>query len=184
MVDLAAFPVLETERLILREVTEQDAEAIFRFRSDPVVQQYNDDPYTTLEQAYDLIAWMRDGFKAGNVLEWGLALKSSPQTVIGLCGFGYWDQAHRRAVLGYDLARDSWGTGLMPEAARRIIRFGFEEMDLNRIHADSSAENTAGIRVLEKLGFEREGVLHEHYYEHGQFHDEVLYALLRRSYTP
>ncbi len=179
-----AFPVLETPRLILRELSLHDAEAVFRIRGDYQVTIYNTgEPYTRLDQAISLIEGVREGFEAGLELRWGITLKPNPM-VIGMCGYNYWMRDHFRGSIGYDMARAHWGKGLMPEALHAIIHFGFSRMALNRVEADVLSENTASIRVLEKLGFVREGVLRERDFERGAFRDLNLYGLLRSEYKP
>jgi [ribosomal protein S5]-alanine N-acetyltransferase len=181
--DFEAFPILETPRLLLRELTLNDAEAVYRIRSDYQVTIYNlGEPYTRIDQAISLIESIREGFEAHLELRWGITLKPSP-TVIGMCGYNYWMRDHYRGSVGYDLARAYWGKGIMPEAIRAVVEFGFQRMRLNRIEADVLAENNASIRVLEKVGFVREGVLRERDFERGAFRDLVLYGLLKREYT-
>ena len=118
------------------------------------------------------------------MIEWGVTLQGGDDTVLGIFGYANWSQIHRRAEIGYCLRRDYWRQGIGLEALSAIIAFGFQAMDLNRIHACPWVENVASVRLLEKLGFRREGVLRDEYWEEGAFHDEALYALLRREYLP
>ena len=100
-----------------------------------------------------------------------------------MCGFNYWVRHDRRASIGYDLARPYWGQGIMSEAVRAMVDFGFKRMDLNRIEADADERNPASARVLAKIGFRREGVQQEQFYENGEFHNLLLFSLLRREYV-
>jgi [ribosomal protein S5]-alanine N-acetyltransferase len=182
MFDFSYFPTLRTQRLILRELVPEDAEAIFAIRGDYEVTRLNTgEAYYRVEQAAALIRSIRNAYDEQSELRWGITLKGT-NVVIGMCGYNYWVRRDYRGCIGYDLARAYWGQGIMTEAVRSVIRFGFERMQLNRIEADASAENIASIRVLEKLGFKQEGIEREQYYEDGQFHDLVLFALLRREY--
>lgn len=191
MFDFTAFPDLYTERLLLREPLPRDAEDIFAFRADPDVTRLNiGAPYYRLEQAEALISAIAQGFRAGSELRWVITFKDDAAQdglgrVIGMVGYNYWNRHDRRAQVGYDLARAHWGAGLMTEALAAVVRFGFAQMDLNRIEADCSADNIGSVRVLEKLGFQREGVLRDQYYddEDHQFHDLLMFALLRREST-
>ncbi len=184
MFDFAIFPVLETERLILRELVPGDAEAVFRIRGDYQVTHYNfGAPYQRIEQAQQLLRSVREGYREARELRWGITRKGN-SAVIGICGYNYWNRHDRRASVGYDLARAYWGQGIVPEAMREVIAFGFTHMNLNRIEADCAAENTASVRVLEKLGFQPEGIQREQYYDEGRFWDLRLFALLRREYQP
>jgi ribosomal-protein-alanine N-acetyltransferase len=179
--DFGPFPVLESERLMLRRIIPADADDILRFKGDYAVTRYNGgQAYTDRQQALDLIDRLDAGYAERRSLAWGITLKPT-DTVIGLVGFKSWHRSDYRADIGYDLAQAYWGRGLMPEAARAVLDFGFSEMALNRVEADANTANLASIRVLQKLGFRSEGVRPQQYYEDGAFHDLALFGLLRRD---
>ncbi len=181
--DFAVFPTLQTERLILREIISSDTEAIFRIRGDYEVTRYNTGlPYTDQEQAGDLIKAMTAAFDDQSEIRWGITLKAEGDAVIGMVGFNYWNRRDSRASVGYDLARAYWKRGIMTEALRAVVEFGFDQMDLNRIEADADARNAASARVLAKLGFKREGVQRDQFFDVGGFQDLVLFSLLHREY--
>lgn len=183
MFDFTSFPRLETERLILREIVAKDAADLFKVRGDYEVTKYNTGKaYENVEQAARLIENISEGYTFKRELRWGIAIKAHDQ-LIGMCGYNYWDRHDRRASVGYDLARAYWGKGIMSESLRAIIRFGFVEMGLNRVEADASIYNDASMNVLQKLGFTREGIQREQYFEDGTFHDLVLFALLKKEFT-
>jgi ribosomal-protein-alanine N-acetyltransferase len=176
------FPTLETQRLILREIQQSDAEAVFRIRGDYQVTRYNTGmAYTQIDQARALIDNIRQAYHNESEIRWGITLKGN-DTVIGMVGYNYWSRKDSRASVGYDLARAYWGRGIMTEALCEVVRFGFKRMALNRIEADADARNIGSHRVLEKVGFKREGVLREQFYEEGAFHDLVLFSLLRKEW--
>ncbi len=180
--NFTTFPILTTERLILRELIPADAEAVFRIRGDYEVTRYNSGAaYERIDQAADLIAAIAQGYQNEMELRWGITF-SGDDTVIGMCGFNYWMRRDYRASVGYDLARAYWGQGVMTEAMRAVIGFGFERMKLNRIEADADGRNTASHRVLEKIGFRVEGVQRQQFFEAGDFHDLVLFSLLRQEF--
>ena len=136
-----------------------------------------------LDEAQDLIEKGQQAYGDQRRIDWGIALKGEPGAgLIGRCGYNYWLRQDRRASIGYDLAFDCWGNGIMTEAVRAMVTFGFEQMNLNRIEADTDAENYGSMRVLEKVGFRREGVQQEQYFEWDEFHDLVLFALLRKDF--
>lgn len=181
--DFSFFPVLKTERLTLRQLTLDDSAAVYAMRSDYEVTRLNiGAAYTNLGQARALIESILDNYQRHNELRWGITLKNGDNTVIGMCGYNYWARHDFRGSVGYDLARAYWGQGIMTEAVHAVIQFGFERMALNRIEADASVENEASIRILEKLGFQREGIEREQYFEGGEFHDLILFSLLRRDH--
>jgi ribosomal-protein-alanine N-acetyltransferase len=180
----AAFPVLTTRRLVLRELVPEDAPDVFRFRSDAEEQYFNSEPLRQVPEALALIEELRAGYAAGRMIQWGVTLAGEGR-VVGLMGFNSWERGHRRADIGYDLARPLWGRGLAGEAVAAIVRFGFERMALNRIEAFTIADNVRSVRLLERLGFRREGVRRELTLEaDGQWHDGTIYGLLRREYAP
>ena len=94
-------------------------------------------------------------------------------------GLHSWAHHHRRAEFGYDMARSFWGRGLATEAARAILAYGFATMDLHRIQAHTIADNHRSVRLLERLGFTREGTLRAFSLEDdGTFHDSAVFGLL------
>lgn len=172
---------LESQRLLLREIIDSDADAIMTIRGDYEVTRHNiGAAYTDIGQAQALIAGIREDV-AGGVPRWGITLKPEI-TLIGMVGFNAWHRTDRRASIGFDLARAHWGKGIMHEALRLVIAFGFEVMLLNRFEADTSEHNAASQGLLRKLGFQNEGLLREQFYEDGRFHDLMLWGLLRREW--
>ena len=176
--DFSAFPVLITDRIILRELRKEDAADLLVFRGDAEEQRFNSEPLQTLEQSVALIEEVRGDYAAQTGLPWALTLKSSGR-VVGLFGYHHWDHYHRRADIGYDLARELWGQGLATEALTAAIRFGFSEMQLNRIEAQTIADNEPSTRLLGRLGFALEGTRRSYWDEDGTFHDGAIYGLLR-----
>ena len=178
-----SFPILTTERLLLRELLPTDAAAVLLFRGDPEVQRYDDPPIQTLQEASEFILDMRVTCAAQQQQVWAVTVHGN-DTVIGLVTLQFpehrGDTYHRRAELGYGLAQSSWGQGIGSEAVRAVLQYGFEVLKLNRIYADTIADNFRSVRMLERLGFVREGARREHSLEEdGRFHDSALYGLLR-----
>ncbi|HEX2620088.1 MAG TPA: GNAT family N-acetyltransferase, partial [Phototrophicaceae bacterium] len=180
--DFTQFPVLETERLLLRQITSDDAQAVLNIRGDYEVTKYNiGAAYTSIEQAQALIRNMDEAYLAKTELRWGIVVKSF-DTMAGMIGYNYWDQRDRRGSVGFDLAQAFWRQGIMSEALQAVLKFGFERMKLNRIEADTSIYNHNSQWVLQKAGFKQEGHQREQYFEDGRFHDLLLFALLAEEY--
>lgn len=176
------FPSLETERLILRQLTFEDTDFVFQHFSDPVVYRYlmDEPPVTEIAQAQEIIQfYLEPAGKPHN--RWGLVRKSDHQ-LIGTCGYHKWDKRYFRAEVGYDLGPGFWGQGYMTEAMRAVIHHGFERMGLNRIDALVYVENDPSTRLLQRLGFKQEGILRDYFYLDGKFYDHYLLALLRREW--
>ncbi len=179
-----AYPRLETERLVLRALRMDDAGFILKEYGDPVVTYYmrDEDPLQNLEQAEEMLRPLQTPGKLPHFKWWGIEFKAEG-CLIGTCGYCRWDQHHCRAEIGYDLWIDYWGRGIMPEAIRALIQFGFEKMNLNRIEATTHTENVRSQRVLHKLGFQKEGILREYYCRDGIYNDQVLFSLLRSEWA-
>jgi len=181
--DFSTFPALATARLTLRRLRASDAADVLVFRGDWEVQKFNGPVFQDAQGVQTLIEELRDEYGARAGITWAVTLKDS-DTVVGLFGLHHWNKRHRRAEAGYDLARPYWGRGIASEALRAIVQFGFERMNLNRIYASTIAANHRSVRLLERLGFQREGTKRQHVLgEGGTFHDGVMYSLLRREYV-
>ena len=178
----ADLPTLETPRLRLRKMRLDDAEAHFAYASDPLVAEHTGwYPYQSVEASRDFLKVMVDRYAAGQEAGWAIALKEDDR-LVGTAGFFSWSVPHRRAEVGYSLARWLWNRGLMTEALRAMIDFGFDRMNLNRIEARCKVENAASARVMEKAGMTFEGVLREHQLAKGAFETMKLYSVLRREW--
>lgn len=183
--DFSYFPSLETERLRLRQLTHDDAEALVEIFGNPDVLRYlsGGPPCNTREEAIGVIDWMHSWFAAQNGLRWGITLRGE-DNVIGTCGFHFWERENRRCDIGYDLIPTYWKRGYITEAAHAMVRWCFENLNLHRIQADCTAGNLGSERVLEKVGFTHEGTWRESCFEHGRFVNIKQYGLLRREYLP
>ena len=178
-----AFAILTTNRLVLRELRLADAADVFVFRGDPVVQRFDDPPVRSVEEAALFIEEMRELCASDRIQIWAVT-RPADDRVIGLVSLQQsehsGDRYHRRAEVGYGLARSVWGQGFGSEAVRAVCRFGFEVLGLHRIYARTIADNVESVRLLERLGFTREGIQRQHSLEDdGRFHDSAIYGLLR-----
>ena len=174
------FPILETERLLLRAVSAADTPAMFRIMADPQTMRYfGSAPMTEIEQATARIADINKAFQAREGVRWAMVLRESGQ-YIGSCGFWRLVVSHERAEIGYELAPECWGRGLMTEAVGVVLNFGFATLGLHSIEANIHPDNIGSRRVLEKLGFVQEGYFRENFREpDGRFTDSVVFSLLR-----
>jgi ribosomal-protein-alanine N-acetyltransferase len=176
----ATFPVLHTERMNLRAVTEDDAPDIFRIMADPLAMRYfGRVPMTDLSEAVQRAKSCEAAFQECTGIRWALALKEQAG-YIGSCGYWRIVNEHHRAEIGYELAPECWGRGLMPEALAAILHFGFSLMGLHSVEANIHPDNIGSRRVLEKLGFVQEGYFRENFREaDGSFSDSAIFSLLR-----
>jgi ribosomal-protein-alanine N-acetyltransferase len=177
------FPQLGTERLLLRELRPDDAESLFAVLGDEQVTKfYDDEVLRNIAQAKEQIEAWAAGFRARRCIRWGIAPRKSGQ-IVGTCGYYGFHSWHKRAGIGYELARSFWKQGIMTEALGEIIQFGFEKIGLNRIEAVVMPDNEGSIRLLGGLGFRQEGVLreYENWGDKGCI-DLTMFSLLRREY--
>jgi RimJ/RimL family protein N-acetyltransferase len=171
---------LTTERLKLRPLTEADIPANYAVFADPEVARYwSREPWTELAQAEESIRAAMAAFADGSEVRFGIELLASGE-LIGNVGLHHFFEQNRRCEIGYALASRHWGQGYATEALRAAIRHGFDALDLNRIEADIDPRNIGSGRVLEKLGFRKEGYMPERWIVFGEFADTVNYGLLRR----
>lgn len=182
----ATFPELRTKRLILREVTLDDADWYFEHfsRTEIVHGQGFPAPKSMREAKEELRLYFIDLFGDRNGFRWGIQPKGG-ETLIGSCGYYKWLKPEgRQAEMGYDLDPKYWGEGIMKEALTAIIDFGFRRMNLNRIEVLVMPRNKRSIGLLGTLGFEGEGVLREHGVdEHMKPTDDILFSMLRKDWT-
>ncbi len=144
--------ICETDRLLLREFTLDDAEAFFELHRDPAVTRFTSDAGpATVDEARDILRTrpIADYQKYGYG-RWACILKSNGQ-LIGMTGLKYLDDL-REVDIGYRLLPAHWGRGLATEASRPAIRYGFGVLHLERIIGLVDPANVASVRVLEKLG--------------------------------
>ncbi|QUJ69080.1 GNAT family N-acetyltransferase [Photobacterium sp. GJ3] len=173
---------LNTDRLVLRPLTFSDAEPLFDIFSDPEVMQYWDgSPWHTLSQAYEDIQSSKASLDEPEKLVLGICDRES-QTFIGKCMLFNIHPTSRRAEIGFGIAKAYWGKGVVFEAASALIRFAFEEMNLNRLEAEIDPMNRGSAKVLQKLGFVEEGYLPERWIVDGYLSDSALYGLLAKQW--
>lgn len=175
-------PTLTTERLILRELRPSDTTEVLTFRGDPEVLKFDGPLIHTTAEALAFIEEVRQEGENKQSVAWGIALPETDR-LIGSVGLWYWEHYHRRAEIGYGLATKYWGQGLAQEAVRAAALYGFEQMHLNRIYARTIVANERSVRMLERLGFIREGTQRKYSLEDdGEFYDSAMYGLLREDW--
>jgi ribosomal-protein-alanine N-acetyltransferase len=178
----ADLPVIETERLLLRRMTLDDAAGLYAYAVDPEVSHYTTwSPPQSIDDSRAYLSGMIARYDRGEVAEWGIVHKSD-RKFIGTCGFIEWNTRHNRAEIGYALSRVYWKHGYMTEAIGAVITFGFLQMELNRIEAKCIPENIGSATVMEKNGMKKEGTLRDYMYAKESYHDLDLYAILRSDW--
>lgn len=178
-----ATPTLETGRLRLRPFDAADADDLYALQSDAHVLRYWDSPpWTDRASVARFMGRCRTMADEGSGVRVALE-RTSDGAFIGWCSVNSWNPDWRSASLGYCLTEAAWGRGHATEAARVLLRWAFGTFDLNRVQAETDTRNVASARVLEKLGFVREGTLREDCIVDGDVSDSWVYGLLRREWA-
>lgn len=176
---------LQTERVMLRDFEEADWEAVHCYASDPDVVHYMSWGPNTEEDTRGFIQRKLAEQRQAPRTRFDLAVMlRAEDRLVGTCGIVVSCPEHRGAWSGYCFNRDYWGHGYATEAARAIIAFGFEQLDLHRISAICDPRNTASARVMEKSGMRREGHLLKDLWQKGEWIDSYIYAILEQEWDP
>ena len=181
--------VIRTERLLIEEITK---ERFINLQKEPIESQLEffnltrdhldgSTEFYTLQSKEDLetkIERMKDN--------WDMSLHFvmiDPTTIktIGHCGFYRWFKSHRRSEIGYLLNKEYRKKGLVREAIAELIKYGFKELNLNRIEAIIEPENKDSIAIVEHFGFTKEGLLRQHYISKDKITDSMMYSLLKEE---
>ena len=176
-------PTLTTERLLLRPFTPADAPVVQRLAGDRDIAANTltiPHPYED-GMAEEWIGTHQERFKQKDTINFAITL-CQDSALIGAIGLTGIDEAHRHAEMGYWIGKPYWNNGYCTEAAKAILRYGFTELDLNRIQAHHFARNPASGRVMEKSGMTYEGCLRQHVQRWGAFQDLKMYGVLKSEY--
>lgn len=183
-VAFGTFPQLETARLVLRPLTLEDAPFWLAHFSDPEIVELTAfaAPTDLAAARKELLTYAIRNFEAGRGLRWGIVLRGRPE-LVGTLGFHEWvKESGYHARVGYDLRKEYRRQGIMTEAMTAILDWGFDTLRLNKVEALTDPKNEPSMRLLEKLGFHRDGVLRENTYFQGRFLDDVCFSLLAREW--
>jgi ribosomal-protein-alanine N-acetyltransferase len=175
------FPVLQAGEWQLRELQASDAQALHAYLTDPEVTENTSYEIRTVRDVESLVQFYGHAFARHTDIRWGIVDRATGR-LVGTCGLSAFHERHRRAELGYDLARESWGRGAATAVASAVLDYGFSEMGLNRIEAVVMTANSRSERVLEKLGFTREGVLRQYKHARGEWKDYTIHSVLQEEW--
>ena len=175
-------PTLQTDRLILRPMRVSDAEDMFRYaRRQDVTEYLLWSPHPSRQYTEEYLRYLQRRYALGEFYDWAVVEKKSGR-MIGTCGFTRFDFPHNAGEIGYVLAPDCHGRGLGTEAARRVLRFGFEELELHRIEAKFMQGNDASLRVMEKLGMTLEGYRRDGMYVKNRYRTIGVCSILKEEF--
>lgn len=180
------FPEFKTDRLNLTQITNHDADSIYKLFSDQkVVEYYDFEAFTDTSQSLQFIRRMQERFEFRLGIRWAIRMDQSDH-LIGTCGFNSWNVNMKSTVIGYDLLPSFWGQGIMSEAIRRIAEEAFFGQlpcgKLNRIQANTIPGNVASESLLLKVGFKEEGLRRQSGYWKNRFHDLKCFGLIKSEF--
>ena len=174
------FPILETERLVLRKLKIEDADSMYIYASNDDVTKYVLwDSHTSPEQTKQFLQFMIDKYEQENYA-WAVTLKDSDE-FIGTIDYVMLDHNERIGEIGYALSHLYWGKGYMSEAAKAVLHYGFTELHLERIQARCFAENIGSERVMQKAGMVYEGTMRKAKLSKGTYYDLKMYSMIREE---
>lgn len=184
MIDGDRLPTLDAARVQLRWLLTSDVDELYAVFSDREMMRYWSSPaMTERAEAEDYLRRIHEGFKARTLFQWGVELKQERQ-IIGTCTLFHLDSANRKAEIGYCLGSTHWGKGHMTAALTTLFNFAFGTLGLRRLEADVDPRNENSLRILDKLGFQREGLLRERWNVGGEIQDTAFLGLLAREWRP
>ena len=174
------FQNLESERLLLRQITPDDVNEMFAMRSNAAVMKYIPRPIAkTLEDAMDLINMIQNRLETNEGCNWAITLKGNPK-LIGFIGHYRIKWEHFRSKIGYMLMPEYNGKGITTEAIKLMVNFGFNKMGMHSLEGVLDPANIASARVLEKNGFVKEAHFIENEFYEGKFLDAFVYSLVKK----
>ncbi|MGX6977930.1 GNAT family N-acetyltransferase [Vagococcus elongatus] len=175
---LAEYQQMETNRLLLRPIRLEDAEDMYRYASDEEVTKYVFDTHQSLQGTKEVIATY---FLPNTLGKYAIVWKETGR-MIGTIDINALDKNNKKAEIGYTLAQDFWGKGIMPEAAAKILWLIFNHLKLNVAYAIHDLDNPKSGRVMEKIGMKKVGIFPQHTIVKGKPSDMVFYALTKEDY--
>lgn len=179
---LNKFPLLTTDRLILRAYTIEDASALLKLRTDPLVLNYMDrDPFKNLAESQKFAREKEEERLAHKGVSWVVTRKTNDEFMGDLAFWRLFPKDHR-AEIGYSLRSEFWKQGYMSEALTKVLSWGFESLGLHSVLADINPENDASRQLLLKMGFKKEGYHRENYFYKGEYLDSEMYGLIRGDF--
>jgi [ribosomal protein S5]-alanine N-acetyltransferase len=174
------FQNLESDRLLLRQITPDDVNEIFALRSNADIMKYIPRPLVTNnEEALEHIKMIQDKIEKNEGINWAITIKGNPK-LIGIIGHYRMRWEHFRSEIGYMLLPEYYGQGITTEAIKLMVDFGFYQMNMHSLEGVLDPANTASARVLEKNGFVKEAHFIENEFFAGKFLDTVIYSLLKK----
>lgn len=172
--------LFETDRLLVIPIKIEHAEKLHGFWSDPLVTEYmNITPLTSLEQTEQMIGFLLNLMAIEEATRYTIMIKDT-QEIIGTCGLNYIDQENNRTEIAYDLGSLYWGQGYAFEALSAFMEWALKNYRFHRVEAKIDPRNTGSIRLIEKLNFQKEGLLRDYEKIGDTYTDLLMYSYLAK----
>ena len=176
------FQNLETERLLLRRLTNDDFEEVIALRGNPETMKFIPRPLVkTKEDALEHLRMMEEKIINNTGINWGITIKGNLK-IIGIIGHYKIQPENHRSEIGYMMLPEFNGKGYMSEAIKAVLVYGFDQLNLHSVEAVIDPDNVASEKILQKIGFVKEAHILENELWEGKFWDSVIYSLLRRNF--
>lgn len=183
-IKMTNFPTLETERLILNRPTENDlGDLILHLNSDNVFSENTLNipfPYQNENAEFWIHELVNKGFEEKKNFTFAIREKENPK-LIGAIGI-HLDKLHLKAEIGYWIGKEFWNKGFVTEAVREIIRFGFQDLRLNKIYATHFPHNPASGKIMQNCGMKLEATLKQEYFKNGKPLDVLKYSVFNQDF--
>ena len=176
---------LETERLILRKITKEDAENMYNnWASDPLVAKYVTwDVHKNIEETKEIVKMWTENYQKDDFYLWVVESKED-NTIIGSIEISKVDLKKETAEIGYCYGRNWWNKGYGTETLKKVLSFGFNELDCHLIHATHYADNKASGKVMEKSGMKYEATLRDRIkYDNNKRDDYIIYSVTKEEFN-
>ena len=175
-------PTISTERLILRKISLDDVDDMYEYAKNAKLTEYLTwSPHPDKAYTFEYVSYLQTRYKSGEFFDWAIILKESGK-MIGTCGFTRFDFRHNFGEIGYVVNPDYQGRGIATEAVGAVMRFGFDNLALNRIECRYMIENEASRRVMEKNSMIFEGTLRNGMLVKGSYRDIGICSILQSEY--
>lgn len=171
-----AFPTIDLQTVRLRQLHSEDTKDFYHFLCNENVRTFisDEDIPENIEAAKTELMYWASLYTMLKSIYWAVATPDNK--LIGTCGFNTWNRTHKRAEISYDLSYDYWGQGIMTKVVEAITKFAFDNMQVQRVQATVAEDNVASIRLLEKCGYQKEGLLVKFGLLHGKEKNFYMYA--------
>lgn len=180
--NLSPFPTLNTDRLILRRITIEDAQDFFEIRSNKdLMAALDKEPFKSMDELLDFFNQIETGIRLNESIAWAVCIKGNNK-MIGHVGFHRIDFVNHRAEIGYALLPQFHKNGLGSESLRAIIDVAFNQFHFHSLEANINPTNKPSIKLITKMGFIKEAHFRENYFFRNTFLDSAIYSLLKKEY--